>query len=457
MIVRPSVFAIVALAGIAITAFFVGRLVEEGRKTSATAVVALASAATPKPERLSYQALHASDVIAYSFADFYEALRSAPTETRKQWAAELEQMPASPRRRAAVMGFYKLLIQFDPAVAIKSIREIQDERVRNLALQAAVDAVPGFAMANLAEVMAELYEEPTGHSRSYSYELIEQWMNLDPAAVAHFQERHRRADEEHPVSTEVIENWAQLNPKAAKEWLDRRDEWKTREYRRAFISGWCESDRPAAISYVLAHAEERDARQSLGDLLRGLYIDAKDQARKFIADLPNDTTRRAAFRAAFENGIYDEVEDSGDPTFSPRAVAEWMVEYPPTYWKGRLRDLFKSSKRHPQQMIEWLEQQPLETRDTVAAEYTPPYDMPAPDALGAVLRASDPRLRDQMLTALFRHVQTWREFRDAIATAPLSTEQRDHVLAVLANIEAQPNDPPDEEPYTDFYGYGGEK
>src|SRR4051794_22114700 len=98
MIARPSVLATVALAGIAVTAFFVGRHIEEGRKTSATTVVAPAPATTPKPERVSYQALHASDVLAYSFADFYEALRSAPTETRKQWASEVEQMPAGPRR-----------------------------------------------------------------------------------------------------------------------------------------------------------------------------------------------------------------------------------------------------------------------------------------------------------------------------------------------------------------------
>jgi len=444
MIARPSVLAAVALAGIALTAFFVGRHVEAGRKTSATTVVAPAPATTPKPERLSYQALHASDVLASSFADFYEALRSAPTEARKQWASEVEQMPAGPRRVAAVRGFYKLLIQFDPAVAIKSIREIQDKRVRNLALEAAVDAVPGFAIADLAAVMAELYQEPGGHTRrSYSDEVIEQWTDLDPAAVVRFQEQHRRPAEENPVFTNVIENWAQVDLKAAKEWMDSRDEWKSPEYRRAFINGWYENDRPAAVAYVLAHASETDMRDSVGNILRGLYYDAKDEARKFIEALPDDRTRRTAFRAAFENIMYDEVEDSGEVAFSPRAVAEWMVKFPPAYWKGRLKDLFNWSGKPPREMISWIQEQPPEIQDIVAADYTPPRKATAADSLGAVLQVADARLRDQLLEALFKRSESPDEdMVDAISKAPLSAEQRAHVLQLKAEVDARPNDGP---------------
>jgi hypothetical protein len=455
MIARPSVLAAVALAGFGVTAFFIGRHVEEGRKTSATTVVARAPAMTPKPERLSYQALHASDVLAYSFADFYEALRSAPSETRKRWATEVEQMPAGPRRMAAVTGFYKLLIQFDPAVAIKSIREIRDKQVRNIALEAAVDAVPGFAMSDLAAVMAELYKEPTGHTRSYSEELLDQWTDLDPAAVARFQEQHRRADEKHPVFTNVIENWAQLDLKAAKEWMDSRDEWKSPEYQRAFINGWYENDRSAAVAYVLEHAGETDMRDSVGNILRGLYYDAKDEARKFIEALPNDRIRRTAFRAAFENIIYDEVEDGGEPAFSPRAVAEWMVEFPPAYWKGRLQEVFKWSRKPPREIISWIQQQSPEIRDNVAADYTPPWKATAADTLNAVLEVADPRLRDQLLEGLFRRSYDipLEDIRVAIAKAPLSAEQRAHVLQVMSDVNSRPTEAPEDEE-TD---YGSEK
>jgi hypothetical protein len=456
MIARPSVFATVAWAGIGVTAFFIGRHAEEGRKTSAIRVVAPAPAATPKPERLSYQALHVTDVLAYSFADFYEALRSAPTETRKQWATEVEQMPAGPRRKAAVMGFYKVLIQFDPAVATKSIREIRDKHVRNLALEAAVDAVPGFAMADLAAVMAELYKEPTGHTRSYSDELLEQWTDLDPAAVVRFQEQHRRADEENPVFTNVIENWAQLDLKAAKEWMDSRDEWKNPEYQRAFINGWYENDRPAAVAYVLAHASETDMRDSVGNILRGLYYDAKDEARKFIEALPDDRIRRTAFRAAFDNIMYDEVEDSGDAAFSPRAVAEWMVEFPPDYWKGRLKDLFKWSRKPPREMISWIEKQSPAIQVVAAADYTPPWKASADDVLKAVFEVPDLRLRDQLLEGVFRRSYDipLEDLQEAIAKAPLSAEQRAHVLQLMADIESRPAEKSDDEERND---HGSEK
>jgi hypothetical protein len=443
MVVRPGVFAALVLGAVAAGSFFIGRKVEltaAAARTRSAVVPAPNSATTAKPLPISYASLRAIDVTAFSFSDFYEALRSAPNEAREKWAAELEQMPSGPRRTAAVLGFYKLLIQFDPALAISTIREIQDKGVRNIALEGAANTVPGFAMEQLAAAMAELYEEPTGHSRSYLSELIEQWMDLDPAAVARFEKEHSKGDRSHPVSTEVISNWAQLDPKAAREWLDKHDEWKTPEYQRAFINGWYETDRPAAVSYVLAHASETEMRDSVGNILRGLYYDAKDEARKFIEALPDDRIRRAAFRVAFENIIYDEVEDGGEPAFSPRAVAEWMVEFPPAYWKGRLQEVFKWSRKPPREMISWIQQQSPEIRDIVAADYTPPWKATAADALNAVLEVADPRLRDQLLEGLFRrsYDTPLQDIREAIAKAPLSGEQRAHVLQLMADVESRP-------------------
>jgi len=74
-------------------------------------------------------------------------LRAAPGDARKKWARDLAAMPDGPRRRAAISGFYKLLVQFDPEAAAKAIDAIKDEKSLRLALGAAVDAVPGFAAA----------------------------------------------------------------------------------------------------------------------------------------------------------------------------------------------------------------------------------------------------------------------------------------------------------------------
>jgi hypothetical protein len=459
MAAKPHVIAALALSAVAAASFLIGRKVDltaAAARTARTALPAPRSSAITKPEPACYRDLQAIDVTALSFAEFYEALRSAPNEARKKWAVELQQMPPGPRRTAAVTGFYKLLIQFDPVLAIKTIREIQDKGIQNIALAGAASAAPGFAMEALAGAMAELYEEPTGHTRSYFSELMEQWIDLDPAAVIRFGEQHPGIHVPYLASTELISNWAELDPKAAKEWLDRHDQWKTPEYRRAFISGWYESDRPAAVSYVLAHASEPEMRESVGNTLRGLYYDAKDEARKFVEALPDDRIRHAAFRAAFENMLYDEIGDGGEPAFSPRAVAEWMVEFPPAYWKGRLKDVFKWSGKPPQEMISWVEQQSPAIRDAVAAEYTPPRETPAADALGAVLQVADPRLREQLLEALFKrsYDAPAEDMREAVSKAPLSAEQRAHVLQLMADVESRPIEDAADETTND---YGSEK
>jgi hypothetical protein len=452
MVVRPYLVA-AAFAGIAATAFFAGRRLEQkevaARLTPATGHASTASV-PPAATRLSYERLHAVDVLALSFPEFYEALRSAPKEGRKRWAMELEQMPPGPRRTAAVTGFYKLMIQFDPALTIKAIREIHDEGVRNIALSGAANAAPGFAMEELALAMAELYHGPGGHSRNYFDELMLQWMDLDPAAVLRFGEEHSDLYVPYHDSPDVVSSWAEVDPKAAKEWLDAHDHWKTVEYRRAFISGWYESDRPAAVAYVLDHAREPEERDSLGNILRGLYYDWKDEARKFVEALPDDAIRRAAFRAAFENILYDEVEDGGEPAFSPRAVADWMVEYPPAYWTGRLTEVFKWSRKPPREMISWIQQQSPAIQDIVAAEYTPPWKATAPDVINAVLQVGDTRLRDELFEGFFKRSYdiSLEDIEDAIAKAPLSAEQRAHVLQLKAEAESRSSDD-DGEPITD--------
>jgi hypothetical protein len=96
MIIRPIALVTVLLAGVAVSGCLIGRRVEEAAlaaERSASIVRAPAPSVTSTPGPPSYQELQASDVLALRFSDFYEALRSAPGEARRQWAAELEQVP----------------------------------------------------------------------------------------------------------------------------------------------------------------------------------------------------------------------------------------------------------------------------------------------------------------------------------------------------------------------------
>lgn len=438
MAARYRLLAAMALLAVTLAAFFTGRTVEE-RALAAKARGDMRPSPSPSsainPGPASYRQLAALELLKLPFAEFYEALRSAPGAARKKWASELETMPDGPRRIAAVSAFYKLLVQFDPITAARTISEIKDKRLQYLALECAVDAAPGFAM----RTMAELCLSVKGGASGKLWEVLGEWMLIDAPAVAQFLDDHPDPDRDPSIlARELISNLASLDPKAAKEWMEKKGNSEVPENRRAFIEGWYENDRAATVSYVLAHADDPAMRDSIGDVLRGLYYDSKEEARKLIEALPDDATRHAAFKAAFEHTMLGEEEETGEPKSTPRALADWMTEFPPAYWKGTLGQVFKWSRKPPEEMLVWIEQQPLAIREAVAAEYTPPFQRKTAETLMPVLQVSDPLLRDQLLRAFFKHMDAMPdEARAALTTAPISVEQKNHVFQILAAVEAE--------------------
>ena len=234
------------------------------------------------------------------------------------------------------------------------------------------------------------------------------------------------------------QSWRASIPKRPKNGWKEKNDLRFPELRRSFIEGWYENDRAAAVAYVLDHATDPAMKDSIGDVLRGLYYDSKDEARKFIDDLPDDAARHSAFKAAFEYSILGEEEDTGEPKSTPRALGNWLTGFPPAYWKGTLGEIFKWSRTAPEVMLAWVEQQPLAIREDVAAEYTPSFQKKMPEALMPVLQVSDPLLRDQLLRAFFKHMDApLDDARAVVATAPISTEQKNHALQIIAAAEAE--------------------
>jgi hypothetical protein len=212
-----------ALLAVTLAAFFTGRTVEE-RALAAKARADMRPSTSPSsainPGPTSYRQLAALDLLTLPFAEFYEALRSAPGEARKKWASELETMPDGPRRIAAVSAFYKLLVQFDPITASRTIYEIKDKRLQNLALECAVDAAPGFAMPTLADLCLSLEGGPS----SKLWDVLGEWMLIDAPAVAQFIDDHPDPDDDRSLPfRDLISNLASLDPKVANEWMEKKD------------------------------------------------------------------------------------------------------------------------------------------------------------------------------------------------------------------------------------------
>jgi len=432
-----------AMAAVVLAAFFTGRTVEEkalAAKAQSKSRASLSPPAASEPPPVSYRQLGLAEIVALPFADFYEALRAAPGEAREKWASELAAMPEDPRRRAAYSGFYKLLVQFDPAAAAKAIGEIEDIKLQRLALGSAVNAAPGFALPLMAELSLSLEDRLTG-KRDYLSDVVLEWSLIDAPAVARFIDEHREAFEglsggRYLTTDQVVSAWAAVDPKAAQEWIERKEQWVSSEVREFFVEGWYENDRAAAVSYTLAHVEDPEMSSAIGAIVRNLYSDSKEEAAKFIESLP-ENKRPDAFKEAFRRLILLEEEDTGDATFTPRAIASWMVEFPSAYWRGALSGLFISDAKGAADMLSWIQLLPPEVREAAAAEYSAPFDKSPPEKITPVFQVADPVLRDQLLRALLNSSLDFDEAITAVTTAQIPSEQKNHALQIIAAVKAE--------------------
>jgi hypothetical protein len=442
-------FAAIALAGLALAAFLTGRAVQQKALAAKMRANFRASTLAPAPSptgasTAAHQRLVVADIFALPFADFYEALRAAPGEAREKWASELAAMPEGPRRRAAISGFYKLLVQFDPEAAAKAIGQIEDEGSLRLALGAVVDAAPGFALPLMAELSLTLQDRLTG-KRDYVSDVLLQWSLIDPAATTRFVADHKDAVDEmnrgrYFTTAQVLASWAAVDPKAAKQWVDEKEKkdgfvsWETRQF---FIEGWYESDRTAAVSYALSHAEEPQMGPAIAAILSNLYADAKDEAKKFIENLP-ESKRPETFKDAFRHVILLNEESTGDAATTPQAIASWMTEFPPAYWQGAVGSLFGNDETASADLLSWIQQQPPGIREAAAGEYFAPSDKSPSEKIAPILLVADPVLRDRLLGALVTNQSLdFDEATAAVSNAPLSVEQRRHLLEIVAAAKAR--------------------
>jgi hypothetical protein len=438
----------ISLAVLAIGSFLGGRELEsqavaaKSRASRRNANVTTASA-TPAPA--NYRQLPIAEILSLPFPEFYESLRAAPREARAKWIAELEKMPINPKRSSAWAGFYKLLVQFDPVAAANAVARIPDREPQGFILEAVVDAAPTFAMRDMAKLLLQL-TTPESRERRLFENVINEWSTVDPAAAAQFLE-------EHPESgnfsmQHFVINWAAVDPGAAKAWLEHHPQG---DYDfRYLIQGWYLNDRTAAVAYTLAHPQEASTAGALEDLLSGLYVDSEEEAKKFLERLPNDELRRRAFRDfGFLNALpADEPSQRQTP---PRALADWMTQFPPGYWQGALTSVLRqwSFESSPQDIVDWITLQPAQVRDAVAAEFVYDNYMKIDDAVRPIFGIADPSLRDRLLWAMFQHMEyaPTEDLARAVEQSSLGSSEKQQVLKVMQQVlaanEASPKQPGD--------------
>jgi hypothetical protein len=205
-----------------------------------------------------------------------------------------------------------------------------------------------------------------------------------------------------------------------------------------YLLGLYENDRAAAIDFAVAHADDLTLSAGLGYLLSELYLDSKEETKKFIERLPNDELRHSAFRG-FEMAVkFGTAEQTGEPERTPQAVADWMVQFPPAYWRGHLAEVLDHWEDDASQgLFAWIEQQPPAIRDAVAAEYNKPVGKPTLDAVSDLLHYANADLRDQLLMALFKNsASNMIQMREAIVSSSLPASQKRYILNIATKADA---------------------
>ncbi|HKP01983.1 MAG TPA: hypothetical protein VJU77_01355 [Chthoniobacterales bacterium] len=265
---------------------------------------------------------------------------------------------------------------------------------------------------------------------------------IDAPAVAHFIDDHKEAIDEFGRGRylhvdEVVSIWATADPKAAKEWIDRAQRWGGWEIRKFFMEGWYENDRAAAISYALAHVEDEDMGPAVGSIVCNLYSDSKEEAAKFIESLP-ENKRAEALAEAFHNLTLGDEKETGDTVFTPRAIASWIIQFPPKYWHEALGRLFRFSWANAEEMLSWIQEQAPSIREPLAADYEAPFSNSPSEKVMPVLQEADVGLRDHLFRALLKNESLdFDEAMTAIGEAPLSTEQKQHFRQIIEAVKAE--------------------
>jgi hypothetical protein len=114
-----------------------------------------------------------------------------------------------------------------------------------------------------------------------------------------------------------------------------------------------------------------------------------------------------------------------------------MAAFPPAYWREHLSDVLGYwNQDPPQEVFSWIEQQPAEIQDALAAEYKLPTGKQAVETVTAVLQFARSDLRDRLLAAMFQHEggSAW-QIVDEIKKSSLPAEQKRHVLEIAMKVD----------------------
>jgi len=376
-----------------------------------------------------------TDIANLSFADLYETVRDAKPELRTKWLEQVEETPESPRKVSALLGFFRALVQADPQTAADLV--INLPRHRGPAMDAMISAAPPSAMPILAEMLLKVPSAARNYQLTdHLADVIDEWTQVDPEAVARFLDRHSDQQEfQNPdYADALIGTWAGIDHESAWKWLQSHLNDPSEYHVASWLNGWFEGDQDGAIKFALEHLDDSkfaDASTSFG---RRLFQQDPNTAKKFIEKLPTAELRKQAVNEiASEAGSPDYSED-----YQPDVVSKFIAQFPLDEWPKDFSSVINRWRfRDIPGLLNWISSLPQDAQAKVIEDFPEPISYEREAELLPVLQLPESDLRTNLLRQLMLGMQSDVErfekqsVREAIEKLQLSAEQKKELTTFL--------------------------
>ena len=438
---KTAALALLCVAAL-VASFFIGRARESARLAARGEVkpVELFVADRPLPPPAAYPQLSIQQLLSAPLTQFYEALRDAPRDAYEAWSEQLQNLPDDERRTAAARGFYKLLVQFDPAFAATAIERLPaNSGLQWTAAITAIRAVPPNGMREIATMLTRLPPETfKDDERDHVGVLLARWGAVDPEGLVQFCEAHPELRAKTDVGA-IAHNWAALDPQSAQQWLSRQDATQDQDptaVLASFVTGMWVYDHETAVSYVRNHLSDVGMIEAAGAVAATCFLESDAEAKEFVESLPAGQARREAIARIAESASFI-AEREGEPARVPGNVAKWLLQFPREDWKGAMSKVIGEwGEANPEEVIRWIQQQPDEARLEILAEYRLPIlDEHEQRSYREIFQITDKRTRDAFVIALLTHQQeSGVIISDEVAKLPFTDGEKE---AIAARIPAK--------------------
>ncbi len=384
-------------------------------------------------------------IAAIPFEVAYETLRQASPETLARWVKEIEQISERPKRRAAIISFFRTLVQFNPETAKDLILGLKKDD-RWAAMITVKEAAPPKGLRQVSEILLT-YDpmEISGCSYDMRADVIDTWSKADPLAAKDFLETHNA--DLGGTAARLIRNWSAYDPEASWEWMQQEmarnktsartegeaehdSDWLTSEWAQGFF----ENDPAAALTFLFGHEPKEDSSDPTAPIVGALFAKSPESTRDYILQLPEARRAEALAGVAYNAARFD-YNDAEDRTSSPEFIAEWMRQFPLAAWEKPIAQVVAQWKqRDADALFAWMTKLPAEAREAVARGYeTFLLKENTETEFSRVMKIDDPSVRNLILQQLMRATQM-DDVRVAVAVelekAALDPAQK-HYLASL--------------------------